>query len=55
MTKPPCFVERRQQSSSRSQENYLKAVLDYHPDSSAAAEATKKSPRSPKMKTMACA
>ena len=25
-----------------SQENYLKAVLDYHPDSSAAAEATKK-------------
>jgi len=30
-------------SSSRgSQENYLKAVLDYHPDSSAAAEATKK-------------
>jgi len=31
------------QSSSRSsQENYLKAVLDYHPDSSAAAEATKK-------------
>ena len=30
-------------SSSRgAQENYLKAVLDYHPDSSAAAEATKK-------------
>ena len=30
-------------SSSRgSQENYLKAVVDYHPDSSAAAEATKK-------------
>ena len=29
-------------SSRSSQENYLKAVLDYHPDSSAAAEATKK-------------
>jgi len=29
-------------ASRSSQENYLKAVLDYHPDSSAAAEATKK-------------
>jgi len=29
-------------SSRSSQENYLKAVLDYHPNSSAAAEATKK-------------
>lgn len=29
-------------SSRSSQESYLKAVLDYHPDSSAAAEATKK-------------
>ncbi|HEX6768268.1 MAG TPA: hypothetical protein VF208_02860, partial [Candidatus Binatia bacterium] len=29
-------------NSRSSQENYLKAVLDYHPDSSAAAEATKK-------------
>ena len=29
-------------TSRASQENYLKAVLDYHPDSSAAAEATKK-------------
>lgn len=28
--------------SRSSQENYLKAVIDYHPDSSAAAEATKK-------------
>ena len=29
-------------TSRSSQENYLKAVLDYHPDSNAAAEATKK-------------
>ena len=44
MTKPPrALLNAASKAKSRgSQENYLKAVLDYHPNSSAAAEATKK-------------